>query len=130
MGSTVKNSIQSSDVCVVVNGQSPCEVPNLEILHARSDAKDNAILQNLQNLLAQNDYQFIQCSGTIQTFISYILSLKILEGCKKSETVDELVAQDIQNSMFQNIANMGISGRGGKDGLVSNFNYLTSEELA
>ena len=59
----------------------------------------------------------------------YVIN-QILDGCKKSETVDEIVAQDIQNTMLQNIANMGISSEDGDDGLVANFNSLTTEELA
>ena len=62
--------------------------------------------------------------------MSHYVINQILDGCKKSETVDEIVAQDIQNTMLQNIANMGIGSEDGDDGLVANFNSLTTEELA
>lgn len=57
--------------------------------------------------------------------------------CKESETVDEVVAQNIQTTVLQNIVNMGVSEGAGEDdsddssnGLVTNFNSLTQEELA
>ena len=65
-----------------------------------------------------------------------------LVDCKESETVDEEVAEDIQAQMSNIVNNLGFSDGGASDGegdgedsesndgLVSNFNSLTSEELA
>ena len=62
--------------------------------------------------------------------------------CKESATVDEEVAEDIQAEMNNIVNNLGFSDGGSSDGegddddsssndgLVSNFNSLTSEELA
>ena len=52
-------------------------------------------------------------------------------GCQRSETLDKVEAQKITSDVLQNINNMGIDGDDdGDNGLVTNFNSLTQEELA
>jgi len=52
-------------------------------------------------------------------------------GCQRSETLDKVEAQKITSDVLQNINNMGVGeDDGGDNGLVTNFNSLTQEELA
>ena len=52
-------------------------------------------------------------------------------GCQRSETLDKVEAQKLTSDVLQNINNMGVGGDDdGDNGLVTNFNSLTQEELA
>ena len=56
---------------------------------------------------------------------------KISVGCQRSETLDKVEAQKITSDVLQNINNMGVDGDDdGDNGLVTNFNSLTQDELA
>ena len=65
------------------------------------------------------------------TFLSFKRFKTISVGCQRSETLDKVEAQKITSDVLQNINNLGVGGDDdGDNGLVTNFNSLTQEELA
>ena len=65
------------------------------------------------------------------TFLSFKRFKTTSVGCQRSETLDKVEAQKITSDVLQNINNLGVGGDDdGDNGLVTNFNSLTQEELA